>query len=183
MIHGNRTSALPIGSHLDPATGSFAWAPGLAFGGHRDLVFERTTAHGAEQIKVRVTIDAQAAPAAQPQLAIDGPQSGASVTQPFTLGGWAFDPNGSGESAGIDALHVWAYPVADYAQPRWVGTAPFGGLRPDVAAAFGPRFIASGYTMSVAGLPPGMYDLVVYAHSTATGTFAVARTVRVNVMK
>jgi hypothetical protein len=38
---GGDLSPLPVGSHLDPATGDFTWAPGVGFVGSYDLVFVR----------------------------------------------------------------------------------------------------------------------------------------------
>ena len=58
-IDGTARRALPAGSSLNPATGAFAWAPGLAFGGTWDLVFVRRCAHGTDQIRVRIDIRAR----------------------------------------------------------------------------------------------------------------------------
>jgi hypothetical protein len=77
-------------------------------------------------------------------------------------------------------LHVWAHPV-DGSAPRFVNVAAYGGLRPDVAKAFGDRFLRSGFGVELAGLPPGNYDVVVYGLSQATREFSVAGSVRVTV--
>jgi glucose/arabinose dehydrogenase len=123
---------------------------------------------------VNVTIVATA------QIAIDIPQHFASVPQPFHLGGWAAD-TASTSGTGINTIHVWAFPVGGGA-PRFVGVPTLGGMRPDVAAFLGhSRFTPSGFNMAVSGLPPGMYDVVVYAHSAVTNTFAAAQYVRVTV--
>jgi hypothetical protein len=71
----------------------------------------------------------------------------------------------------------WAYPAGRSA--IFVGAAPYGGVRSDIGAAFGARFAASSFGMLVGTLPPGVYDLVVYAHSTVTRAFDNARVVRV----
>jgi hypothetical protein len=75
---------------------------------------------------------------------------------------------------------VWAYPLAG-GDPIFVGAASYGGARADVAALHGDRFKPSGYSLTVRGLPPGNYDLAVFAWSTAAGGFAPAKTVRVTV--
>ena len=76
---------------------------------------------------------------------------------------------------------MWAYPVGTASDdPIWVGVAAYGGARPDVGDLFGPRFARSGYSIEAA-LPAGTYDVVVYAHSVATDSFRIARTVRVTV--
>jgi hypothetical protein len=69
---------------------------------------------------------------------------------------------------------VWAYPVGGGA-PVFVGVADYRGTRPDVGAFFGTQFAASGYNLQVSALPAGLWDLVVFAHSTVTGVFDTAR--------
>src|SRR5204863_2815380 len=95
----------------------------------------------------------------------------------FLLGGWAADLDAA-QGTGIDALHVWAYPLAGGA-PVFLGAASTGGVRPDVAALHGDRFLPSGYGLIVAGLPAGTYDLAVFAWSNVTGGFVPASVVRV----
>lgn len=111
-------------------------------------------------------------------LVIDTPANGATVGPLlFALGGWAVDTSAP-TGTGIDAIHVWAFPVAG-GPPTFVGTPVLGGSRPDVAAYLGnSRFTPSGYNM-VVRLPPGQYDLSVYAHSTVTRTFDYWQVVRV----
>jgi hypothetical protein len=79
---------------------------------------------------------------------------------------------------GVDAVHVWAYPI-NGGSPVFLGTATLGGARGDVGAAYGSQFTNSGYNVTVSGLPPGQYQLAVYAHSTVTGTFNQSRVVTV----
>src|SRR5262249_24034791 len=43
-------------------------------------------------------------------MAVDTPVNGQAVIQPFAVGGWAVDL-GSLSGAGIDAVHLWAYPL------------------------------------------------------------------------
>ena len=107
---------------------------------------------------------------------VDMPTAGQTVGSAFVIAGWAFDPNAAG--SGVDAIHVWAYPnPGSGAAPMFLGTAALGYSRPDVAAAFGPMGASSGFGM-VGALPAGTYDLVVFAHSAATGTFNQAQAVR-----
>jgi hypothetical protein len=94
----------------------------------------------------------------------------------FVFAGWALD-RGASSGSGVDAIHVWAYPVGG-GTPFFVGTGAYGSARPDVAAVFGSQFLNCGYTM-VGALPPGSYDLVVYSHSAVTGAFETWRIVRV----
>ena len=117
--------------------------------------------------------------APSPFMFIDVPANGAVVRQPFVLAGWALDataPSGTG----ISTLHVWAFPAAG--SPRFVGVAGLGGSRPDVAAFFGPQFTPSGFGLSVSGLPPGNYQLLVFGWVTASGGFTIVRSVNVTVV-
>jgi len=41
--------------------------------------------------------------------------------------------------------------------------------------------ICAGFHVSVAALPPGVYDLVVFGHSSVSATFNVQRVVRITV--
>jgi glucose/arabinose dehydrogenase len=116
-----------------------------------------------------------------PMVAIDTPPPGATVAPTFHIGGWAADLRSTG-TAGVDEIHVWAYPNPGTGTPPiFLGTAAYGSSRPDVAAAFGPQFVDSGYNIVVGPLAPGTYDVVVFMRSTVTGTFPMNRVVRVTV--
>ena len=118
-------------------------------------------------------------PVSRPSMNIDTPVNGASVRQPFLLGGWALDA-GAPTGNGIDVVHVYAYPFAGGA-PRFIGELRVNRTRTDVAAAFGARFSPSGYEVTVLGLPPGGHRIIVYGHSTLTDKFEISRTVDVTV--
>ena len=113
------------------------------------------------------------------RMAVDAPAPGASVSGSFVVAGWVLDGTAA-SGAGIDAVHVWAYPTSG-APPAFLGAATLGISRPDVAAAFGAQFGASGFALPVADLGAGTYTLIVYAHQASTGTFAIERAVRVAV--
>jgi hypothetical protein len=107
-----------------------------------------------------------------PVMALDTPADGFGGPQPFVVAGWAVDraaPSGTG----VDAIHVWAFPVGG-GSPVPLGAAAYGGARVDVSAVFGSQFLNSGYTLNVNGLVQGTYDLGVYLHSTVTGTFSLS---------
>jgi hypothetical protein len=147
----------------------------LAPGSYQLVVFARSRLTGTfnNVRKIAVTVGGSA-----PRMSIDGPASNDNVAQTFTVGGWALDPNTTSGS-GVDAVHVWAYPTTG-AAPTFVGAAAVGGSRPDVANYFGPAGAASGYNLS-GTLPAGTYDLVVFAHSSVTGTFNNSQSVRFTV--
>jgi hypothetical protein len=177
---GGALTPLPIGSSLEPATGDFTWQPGVAFVGPYDFVFVRSSdGHAVARQEVRIVLNPKASDRVGPQVVIDTPGRQQDVGQPFVLAGWAIDLDDE-VGTGIDALHVWAYPLAG-GDPIFVGTAAYGGARPDVAALHGERFKPSGYSLTVGGLAPGNYDLAVFPWSTAAGGFVQAKTVRVTV--
>jgi hypothetical protein len=108
-----------------------------------------------------------------------GTQTVIDVANGRIVAGWAADLD-SQIDTGVDTLHVWAYPV-DGSDPIFVGPVTYGGLRPDVAALYGERFLKSGYGLRIEGLARGTYDLAVFAYSTAAGGFVPAKTARVTI--
>jgi hypothetical protein len=172
---------LPSGSRLNPATGRFTWTPGPGFVGTYDLVFVRSAAGvPVARRDVRVVLRPKSSGFVGPQIVIDTPRSQQDVGQPFVVAGWAADLSAADGSSGVTGIHAWAYPLSGGA-PIFVGAATYGGARPDVAAVHGEDFRTSGFTLPVYGLPPGNYDLAVFAWSTVLGNFAPARVVRVTV--
>jgi Viral BACON domain/Matrixin len=177
---GNDLAALPVGSRLNETTGLFMWSPGVGFIGHYDLVFARWAGDRAvARQEVRIIIAPKSSGHVGAQVVIDAPRMQQEVRQPFHLGGWAADLDAE-VGTGIDTLHVWAYPVAG-GLPIFIGVPTYGGARPDVAAVHGDQFRESGYGLTVQSLPPGSYDLAVFAWSNVTGGFVPAKLVRVTV--
>jgi hypothetical protein len=171
---------LPIGSQLDEATGVFTWAPGVGFVGPYDLVFVRWVGgHPMARHEVRVVLAPKGSGLVGPQVVIDAPRAQQDVAQPFVLGGWAADLHAA-TGTGIATVHVWAYPLAS-GPPVFLGATAYGGARPDVAAVHGEQFRESGFGLVVRGLPPGHYDLAVFAWSTEAADFVPAKVVRVTV--
>ena len=123
---------------------------------------------------VRITI-------ADPLMSIDTPSPNSTVSKNgFLVGGWALD-RGATTGTGVDALHMWAWPVGG-GNPIWAGVAAYGGVRPDLGAILGPQFTNCGFNQIVV-LPPGQYDLAVYSHSSVTNSFSTGRLVRINVVQ
>jgi hypothetical protein len=119
-------------------------------------------------------------PISIPRMYIDAPAPNQVVTQSFTISGWAIDA-GAASGCGVAVVHAWAYPVAG-GNPIFAGAATVGGYRPDVGGVFGhERFASSGYFLQ-SSLPPGEYNLVVFAFSTLTGTFNQAAIVHIRVV-
>ena len=177
---GTALAPLPIGAHLDGATGAFTWAPGLGFVGPYDLVFIRSVgARPVARQEVRIVLHAKGRGSVGPQVEIDAPKPDQRVSQPFLLSGWAADLNAL-FAPGVTTLHTWAYPVAG-GPPLFLGATTFGGSRQDVAAVHGDQFRDSGFELRVLGLAPGQYDLAVFAWSTEAAGFVAPKSVRVTV--
>lgn len=122
-----------------------------------------------------------AAPTPYKAIFVDAPPAGASLRQPFAMSGWAVNVRGLGLEPGVETIHVWAHPLGG-GPARFVGVPTYGASRPDVAQRFGPRYLNSGFTLTVSSLPPGDYDLVAYARSVWTHAFDVAAARRVRVL-
>jgi hypothetical protein len=113
-------------------------------------------------------------------MSLDVPSTGASVQGNFAVSGWALDLSASSGS-GVDTVHVWAQSVSS-GEWSFLGAASMGVSRPDVAAAFqSQQFASSGYGM-MAALPPGTYDINVFAHSVISNTFNNVQTKRITVV-
>ncbi|HET7219361.1 MAG TPA: hypothetical protein VFJ02_14990 [Vicinamibacterales bacterium] len=157
----------------------FALAASLPPGVYNVAVYARSTVTGTFNAvwtaQIRVT------PPSNPLMSLDQPRAEwPSVSTSFWIRGWALDTS-SFVGPGVDAVHVWAYPVlpTGYGAPIWAGAATVGTYRPDVASAFGnAQFATAGFEM-VATLPPGVYDVVVLARSWIAGSFNNWRVVRV----
>jgi uncharacterized delta-60 repeat protein len=169
---------LPLGSHLDPATGVFTWQLGVGFLKRYDLVFLAGDARSTRQ-EVSIVVNPTNSGWSGTQVVVDLPAANAVVEAPFVVTGWAVDRDAA-RGTGIDALDVWAYPVAG-GWPVFVGTAKYQGPRPDVGMLFGERFTPSGYGIVVDGLAPGPYDLAIFAWTSTRGAPVLGRTVRITV--
>ena len=177
---GDAYAPLPVGSQLDARTGWFTWAPGVGFVGTYDLVFVRWAGeHALARQDVRVILSPKGRSHIGVQLEIDTPRARQAVDQPFLLGGWAADLDAAA-GTGIDTLHVWAYPLAG-GPPVFQGATQYGGTRPDVAAVHGDQFRDAGFGLIVQGLARGSYDLAIFPWSNVIGSFAPAKTIRLDV--
>jgi hypothetical protein len=124
-------------------------------------------------------------------MAVNPPVAEAIITAPvFDVDGWSIDKSVETTAIpgpGVDTLHVYAYPNPGSGAPAiFLGVATYGLSRPDVASVYGgggPRYVPSGFHLAVdrsaLGLANGVYGIVVFSHSTVTGTFNNLAIVRV----
>jgi hypothetical protein len=164
---------LPRGAALAP-TGVFTWQLGAGVLGVFDLVFDEPS--GLRY--VRIMVHPQGSGRVGPQIVIDSPTGAETVAKSFIVAGWAADLD-SDSGAGVEAVHVWVYPV-DGSSPIFLGAAVTGGHRPDVAAYYGDRFGNTGYGLR-ATVAQGDYVLAVFALSSTTGDFLPAITRSISV--
>ena len=170
---------LPIGSSLDARSNVFTWQPAAGFVGRYDLLFVRTVqGRAVARRDVSIVLHPKGT-FSSPRVVIDAPGRGQRVGRAFLVGGWAFDGRARA-GAGIDAVHVWAYPAGG-GDPIFLGEAVVGGARPDVAAFYGGAARDSGYGLIARGLPAGSYMLAVFGRSTVTRDFLPAATVMIDV--
>ena len=147
----------------------------LPAGSYTLVVYARQASTGtfAAQRTVNVTVTAP-----RPIIVIDVPRPMTTSGTSVRVAGWAIE-HGAAIGTGVDAVHVWAYPTSG-GSARLVGVASYGHARPDVGGIFGARYAPSGFDVT-GSLPPGNYDIVVFAHSTTTNTFNGVSVVRVAV--
>ena len=99
---------------------------------------------------------------------IEEPSAGATVREPFLLAGWAID-TAARTGTGVDVVQAWARSVSgSEGDPIFLGQAIYGVERPDVGGQFGSQFTNSGYNLTITGLNPGPYEIVVEAQSAVT---------------
>lgn len=101
-----------------------------------------------------------------PRLEIDEPGNGQTVQGSVTVRGWAADM-GSLNGPGVSDVHV-------YVNDTFIGAAPYGESRPDVASHLGDaRFGATGYRLSFdsRAFPDGAVRVRVFYRSAISGAW------------
>lgn len=190
-LDGSGFNGTRIVDGVSPTSGAFTWNTAGLVAGQEYFIYSQLTDSTGRVVSQSYApwpivgggsgTPAPPPTASQPLLSIDLPVANSVAAQPFVIGGWAIDA-GATANSGVDAIDVWAYPnPGSGAAPRYVGNASYGGNRPDVGNAFGQQFALSGFGLMVTGLPPGVYQLTVFARSRLTGTFNNARGVVVTV--
>jgi len=151
---------------------------GLGPGSYMLGVYARSTVTGSFSIVKTLPFSVSATAL----MSIDAPGAESAIpasAQTFGVSGWAIDRSVASTAlsgTGVDIVHVYAYPNPGSGQaPIFLGVAALGMARSDVAAIYGSRYVNCGYTLNIsragAGLAPGVYNIVVHAHSAVSGAF------------
>ena len=153
---------------------------GLAAGSYRLIAYARSTITETFNNQAFTDINVKA-PVSDPSMSMDTPSPGATPAPSFIISGWAVD-RGTPTASGVDAVHVYAYPIANgtFGAAVFLGAAAYGAARDDVGAVFGSKFTNSAFSLS-ATLPLGSYRIIPYAHSTVTGTFSDSRSADITI--
>ena len=146
----------------------------LPLGTYRLDVEARSTVTGTFNQFRSVTVTVRS----DPRMSLDAPAHGSTVLQPFVVGGWAVD-TAALSGTGVSAIHVWA--INSAGAGTFLGVAPYGGERGDLAAILGEQFRYCGFTLSATGLAPGTYQIVVSAFSAVTNTFNQSRAATITI--
>ena len=150
-----------------------ASSAGLAPGVHTaTLEVTSTSPDLTITIPITVTLNVTGA-----TIAVDTPTEGATVSNGFSISGWAIDL-GAATGTGVSSVQAYAYRASG--APIYLGTATYGAARSDVGSIYGARFTNSGYSLQVHNLTPGAsYQISVFAKSTVTNAFASSHSVNV----
>jgi len=132
------------------------------------------------------TADATAPPA--PSIDSSSPPSPANDNSPELLGTAEADSivtiagSGEGRPGQIKVFNgrdLGVSRVFDAATSGLLSSVLADVPRPDVAALHGAQYANAGFQVAIAGLAPGIFDIVVLGHGSLSGTFNVQRVVRV----
>ncbi len=154
---------------------------GLAAGAYQLTAYAYSTVTQTFAATATVSITVTSV-VSQPVMALDSPQNNTTIGRTVEITGWAID-RGATATSGVDTIHVWVYSL-DWTTATFVGVGAYGTSRPDIGSVFGStRFTPSGFSLTVnsTNLAAGSYNLVAFGRSTVTGSFTVARVVRVTV--
>jgi hypothetical protein len=92
---------------------------------------------------------------------VEAPASYSTVGRPFHIAGWAIDL-ASPNTVGVSNVQLYAFPWAGGPYVE-LAVVPVANPRPDVAAAYGSRYLNSGWAVNTGStLAPGTYTIRVY---------------------
>lgn len=171
LIANGEARALPIGSHLDPSSGTFTWVPPVGYFGTYALAF--VINDGRVDVNVSVRPDA---PVTTCDVYVD--EIAATFGRAHTISGWAFDPDAF-TGSGVSAVHVWAVRRDGDRTALFLGAAALGLDRADAPAP--DTGALTGFSLDTASLRGGDYDIYVFAWNDRARAWMNARVVPITV--
>jgi YVTN family beta-propeller protein len=141
-----RIEPLRLGYPVRFTQSGFTLATTLPISRYQIVVFAHRTRTNDFSLVRAIVVDVKQA------ASIDAPQNNATVSFPFVVGGWAIDPNSTvvsnyANDTGITKVEILATPASG-GTTLVLGTAAYGGSRPDVAAVYGSRFYSCGFNFT-----------------------------------
>ena len=110
---------------------------------------------------------------------VEAPATLTTVARPFVIRGFALD-GAAATGTGVNSVLGYAVPAGGGTGVA-LGAATYGLSRPDIGALLDPLFQACGFSLTVSALPPGTWDIAVFARSTVTGAYSPSNVIRVTV--
>jgi Tol biopolymer transport system component len=159
-VNAGRLESLPIGSSFDAGAGVFSWQLGPGFVGLYELYFVRTVDGRREGIPVRLVVRPHATAGSANALTIDALPASIAEGTTVTLSGSAV----SGQTQGLRNVFVYAYPT-DGSEPYFVGETRLEAAAVDPRQSFGGQFARTTFSIALASLSAGTYDLLVIGTS------------------
>jgi hypothetical protein len=175
-VNGARPDVGGIFGATHASSGYGVLVRGLAPGNYMLVVFGHSSYGAGFLISQTVNIRVEQSTI----VALDAPAPEAVVSQGFLIGGWAAD-FGAASGTGVDLVHVYAYPLSVAGPPIFLGQAAARGWRPDVGAYYGSVYTNTGFNLFAPSLPPGRYQIVVFARSLVTWAFSASAWANVTV--
>jgi hypothetical protein len=143
-------------------------------GDYRVRVFAKSTTTGTFDGMQEINISVAATGTPDPVMEVEQPTTGATVTTPFVVNGYAADL-GAHLGPGVDSVHIWAFPEGqflNFGAGTFLGSATMGISSSTALALYGAQFEFSGFECNVTKvLPSGNYTISAFARSTITGTY------------
>jgi hypothetical protein len=143
-------------------------------GEYRVRVFAKSTTTGTFDGIQEVNLSVAATGTPNPSMEVEQPTTGATVTTPFVVNGYAVDL-GAHLGPGVDSVHLWAFPegqLLNFGAATFLGSATMGISNSTALSLYGAQFEHSGFEHNVTKvLPSGNYTISAFARSTITGTY------------
>jgi Tol biopolymer transport system component len=158
VVNAGKLEPLPIGSTFYADDGVFSWQLGPGFVGVYELYFVRTVDGRRQGIPVRLVVRPHGTAGTAAALTVDPlPASFGNGTR---LSGSAVN----GSAQGLTEIFAYAYPT-DGSEPYFVGETTLGRVDANSQQSFSGQFSRVRFSIDMADLPAGTYDMLVFGRS------------------